>query len=163
MAQFKPIVRSRAFLSWSRPLGGVSPHEELIRAVGAEMDRSPVELSIVLPCHNAGPQLEAFIGSLRENLDSQVPTEIIVVSDGSTDETVRIAGDFASDTVRVFHYPDRLGKGHALRVGLNQARGDYVAFIDSDGDVDPEAIVPFLSLVELYQPDIVLGSKRHPM
>src|SRR5436190_2251390 len=68
MAQFKPIVRSRPFLGWSRPLG-VSPHEELIPATAPTVKRSPVELSLVLPCHNAGPQLEAFIGSLRENLD----------------------------------------------------------------------------------------------
>ena len=162
MAHFNPIARSRAFV-WSRPIGGLGSYEELISTAGATVDRSSVELSVVLPCHNAGPQLEAFIGSLRENFDPGVPTEIIVVSDGSTHETLRIAGDLASDTVRVFHYPDRLGKGHALRVGLNQARGDYVAFIDSDGDIDPEAIVPFFSLMRLYQPDIVLGSKRHPM
>jgi len=156
-------VAGMSILRWSRPLGGLSQHEEAIPAAGATMDRSPVELSLVLPCHNAGPQLEGFIDSLRDHFDPHVPTEIIVVSDGSTDETVRIAGDFASESVRVFHYPDRLGKGHALRVGLNQARGDYVAFIDSDGDIDPEAIVPFFSLMKLYEPDIVLGSKRHPL
>jgi glycosyltransferase involved in cell wall biosynthesis len=61
------------------------------------------------------------------------------------------------------HYPDRVGKGHALRVGLAEARGRYVAFIDGDGDIDPEGLRPFLALMELYSPDIVLGSKRHPL
>src|SRR6266545_1955074 len=69
----------------------------------------------------------------------------------------------AAPAVRVFHYPKGWGKGHALRVGLSEARGQYVGYIDSDGDIDPEAIGPFLSLMKLYHLDIVLGSKRHPM
>ena len=68
-----------------------------------------------------------------------------------------------SEGLRVLHYPDRMGKGHALRVGLNEARGRYVAFMDGDGDIDPEGLRPFLTLMELYDPDIVLGSKRHPL
>jgi hypothetical protein len=38
-----------------------------------------------------------------------------------------------------------------------------VGFIDADGDIDPAAIGPFLSLARMYRPDIVLGSKRHPL
>ena len=43
------------------------------------------------------------------------------------------------------------------------ARGSYIGFIDADGDIDPQAVGPFLSLMRLYEPDIILGSKRHPM
>jgi glycosyltransferase involved in cell wall biosynthesis len=56
-----------------------------------------------------------------------------------------------------------VGKGQALRFGLSRARGRFVAFIDGDGDVDPRAIRPALALTQLYEPEIVLGSKRHPL
>ena len=56
-----------------------------------------------------------------------------------------------------------LGKGEALRVGLTQGRGRYLGFIDADGDLDPALLEPFIALIKLYEPDIVLGSKRHPL
>ena len=59
----------------------------------------------------------------------------------------------------------RSGAGRATRSrsGLTEARGRYVAFVDADGDIGPEAIRPFLTIMKLYEPDIVLGSKRHPL
>jgi Glycosyl transferase family 2 len=152
---------ARAICRWSPPLSLLSPHEEVPSA--EPVAAANVELSVILPCRNAGPSVREFIGTLIEQLEALTSYEIIIVSDGSTDETVEIASRFASPTVRVLHYDRRSGKGHALRVGLNRARGEYVGYIDSDGDIDPEAIGPFLSLMKLYGLDIVLGSKRHPM
>jgi hypothetical protein len=86
-----------------------------------------------------------------------------VVSDGSTDQTVRIAAGFTDRGVRVIEYPDNGGKGHALRVGLAERRGEYVAFMDADGDIGAEALRPFLTLMDTYHPDVILGSKRHPL
>ena len=63
----------------------------------------------------------------------------------------------------MIEYPLREGKGHALRVGLREARGEYVAFCDADGDIASEALPSFLTLMRLYDPDVVLGSKRHPL
>jgi glycosyltransferase involved in cell wall biosynthesis len=125
--------------------------------------QATLDLSVVLPCHNAGGGLERVLTSLQTNLEHLDSWEIIVVSDGSTDDTVPIATRFASQRVRVVHEPLRVGKGHALRLGMAKARGRYVAFMDADGDIDPSAIRPFLALMELYEPDVVLGSKRHPL
>lgn len=122
-----------------------------------------LELSVVLPCHNAAPGLGAVLERLLDRLQEVGSYEIIVVSDGSTDETVEIADSFPSSTIRVIHYPTREGKGHALQVGLGEARGAYVAFCDADGDIEADAIEPFLAVMRLYEPDIVLGSKRHPL
>jgi hypothetical protein len=152
-----------AITRWSPPLSLLRTHEEV--GLGPAVAERPtmVELSIIVPCHNAGPGLHDFLGRLERELSAGGSYEIVVVSDGSTDETFGIARELASPTLRVVHYPERSGKGHALRVGLSRARGQYVGFIDSDGDIDPRAIGPFLALMRLYQPDIVLGSKRHPM
>ena len=122
-----------------------------------------LELSVVLPCHNAAPGLQAVLERLLDRVQEVGSYEIIVVSDGSTDETVEIAESLPSSAVRVIDYPTREGKGHALQVGLADARGAYVAFCDADGDIEPDAIEPFLAVMKLYEPDIVLGSKRHPL
>ncbi|MEA2520851.1 MAG: hypothetical protein QOI81_497, partial [Actinomycetota bacterium] len=122
-----------------------------------------VRVSLVLPCHNAGPGLTGVLETALAELDEIGAHQVVVVSDGSTDETVRIANTFADRGVQVIEYADCAGKGHALRVGLSAASGDYVAFMDADGDISPEALRPFLTLMDLYQPDIILGSKRHPL
>jgi glycosyltransferase involved in cell wall biosynthesis len=142
------------------------PHERLVSGAGAatQLESHPqVELSIVLPCHNAAGGLRRTLEDLTQELELLDSYEFIVVSDGSTDETVAIAEELASDDIRVLHYPERAGKGHALQVGLTEARGRYVAFVDADGDIGSEAIGPFLTIMKLYEPDVVLGSKRHPL
>lgn len=122
-----------------------------------------VEVTIVLPCHNAGAGLREVLDSLQQELGQGPSWEVIVVSDGSTDETVSVAEEFAGENVRVVHEPVRIGKGHALRVGLSQARGRYVGFMDADGDIDPKAVRPAMMIMEHYDPEIILGSKRHPL
>ena len=77
--------------------------------------------------------------------------------------TTRTRSRGFADRCRLIAYPDRRGKGAALRIGLAAARGEYVAFIDADGDIEPEAFTAFLRLVDLYEPDAVVGSKRHPL
>jgi glycosyltransferase involved in cell wall biosynthesis/O-antigen/teichoic acid export membrane protein len=129
----------------------------------AMLQRSPtLDLSIVLPCHNAERGLADVMEVLLRS-DGGVRAEIIVVSDGSTDRTADVARRFSARSVRVIEYPARAGKGHALKVGLLEARGRYVAFMDSDGDIDPAAIAPLVQLMRMFEPDIVLGSKRHPL
>jgi len=54
------------------------------------------------------------------------------------------------------------GKGKAVRAGLARGRGRYLGFIDGDGDVPPELLAEFVEVVRKEQPDVVLGSKRHP-
>jgi hypothetical protein len=150
-----------AIWRWEPQLSKLNEHREVDRLV--EMAEGPIELSVVVPCYNAGPELEEHLERLDRQLATGGPYELIVVSDGSTDETVSVAAASLSPAVRVLHYEVNRGKGHALRVGLANARGTYIAFIDADGDIDPEALGPFLSLMKLYTPDIVLGSKRHPL
>ena len=59
-------------------------------------------------------------------------------------------------------YERNLGKGYALRTGSAVARGRYVAWIDSDMDLDPAGLWDFLALARRDDLDTVVGSKRHP-
>jgi glycosyltransferase involved in cell wall biosynthesis len=161
LSLFLQLEAAYAILRWEPMLARLTEPQEIQRLEkGSE---GSIELSLILPCYNAGAALSDFIEHLDRELAGGGPYELIVVSDGSTDETVAVATASTSRAVRVLHYQVRSGKGHALRVGLARARGTFVAFIDADGDIDPTAIGPFLSLMKMYTPDIILGSKRHPL
>ena len=154
------FLAASSICRWRPPLRALA---ESAAAIPSLWQPASLELSVVLPSHNAAPGLQTVLDRLLDRLQDVSSYEIIVVSDGSTDATVEIAESLASSAVRVIHYPVREGKGHALQVGLAEARGEYVAFCDADGDIEADAIEPFLALMKLYEPDIVLGSKRHPL
>jgi glycosyltransferase involved in cell wall biosynthesis/O-antigen/teichoic acid export membrane protein len=131
-------------------------------AAHSRRSASAVDVTVVLPCHNPGPALRELLDRLVGGALEPSTFEIIVVSDGSTDDTVSIAESF-KPLIRLIELPARGGKGGALKAGMSIARGRYVAFMDSDGDIRAEDIKPFVSLMDLYEPDIILGSKRHPL
>ena len=67
-----------------------------------------------------------------------------------------------SNVVRCVSYTTNVGKGDALRTGFEMAHGRYIGFIDADGDISPEYLGSFVSLMRAEAPDIIIGSKRHP-
>jgi glycosyltransferase involved in cell wall biosynthesis len=95
--------------------------------------------------------------------EAHISHEVILVSDGSTDGTPEVARANGNDALRVIHYERNRGKGFALHTGLSHARGTYVAFIDSDGDLDPRELCRFLQLMQIYDAEMVIGSKRHAL
>lgn len=123
-----------------------------------------VDLSVVTPSYNPGSSYRSNLERLLSVLnESGVTYEVIAVSDGSTDGSEVHASEMDGDSFRSIHYEHNRGKGFALRTGLASARGKYVAFIDSDGDLDPSEITSFITLMNTYDADLVLGSKRHPL
>ena len=85
-----------------------------------------------------------------------------MVCDGSPDDTYEQAQSVASEHVRVFTYEPNMGKGYALRYGFERSKGDPVTFIDADMELHPKEIGVFVKLMEIYEADVVVGSKRHP-
>jgi glycosyltransferase involved in cell wall biosynthesis/O-antigen/teichoic acid export membrane protein len=156
LVAFLQYVSAGSIVRWQRPERSHLPATPLAL-------EPTLELSVVLPCHNAGAGLRSVLTSLLAHLEPTRSFEIIVVSDGSTDDTVEIARSLESRGVRVIECATQGGKGQALQVGLSEARGKYVAFCDADGDIAADAIEPFLTLMRLYDPDVILGSKRHPL
>ena len=128
------------------------------------LDEPELDVTVVVPYYNPGAALRTQVERILEVLDrSGAAYEVVAVSDGSTDGSERTIEDLRGDRLRLVTLPRNHGKGEALRVGLAMGRGRYVGFIDGDGDVDPTVLDPFLALVRTYEPDVVLGSKRHPL
>ena len=121
------------------------------------------ELSVILPAYNESHIIEETL----DRVDSAVRQiglryEIVVVDDGSMDDTKRKVANYANNNghVKVVGYKKNTGKGHAIKTGFQYAKGNTVIFIDSDLDVDPHVILRYFEA--LTQGDIVVGSKWHP-
>jgi glycosyltransferase involved in cell wall biosynthesis len=122
-----------------------------------------VQLSVIVPAYREGRRIHDNLGRLVCELNKlNVTYEVIVVSDGNTDATVREAQRLGSPAVRVFHYPMNIGKGFALSLGVDQSTGALVTFIDADMELDPANIKGLIELMEASDCDAVIGSKRHP-
>jgi glycosyltransferase involved in cell wall biosynthesis/O-antigen/teichoic acid export membrane protein len=126
-----------------------------------ELPPAELDLSLVIPFYNPGSRLALHVQDVIRVLRvAQVTFEVIAVSDGSTDGSpASIAG---IGQVRVVHLPQNQGKGAALRAGLAQGRGRYLGFIDGDGDIPAGQLSHFLAATRIGDPDVVLGTKRHP-
>jgi dolichol-phosphate mannosyltransferase len=118
---------------------------------------------IVIPAFNEEDSIEDALSALDESVKGRtLPYEIVVVDDGSVDNTLLKAMTYAgrNDHVRVVSYNRNEGKGHAVKAGFLQATGDVVIFADSDLDIDLGTIASYVDA--LRHGDIVIASKWHP-
>ncbi len=140
--------------------GAPRPDPDLGDAV---LPEPTLDVSIVVPYYNPGERLRTTVEDMVRVLDASGMTfEIITVSDGSTDGSPFTLDGFPETVVRRLSFDTNIGKGHTLRSGLALGRGRYLGFIDADGDISPELLAPFVSIMRAEAPDIIIGSKRHP-
>ena len=98
------------------------------------------EISIIIPCYNGS---EFILDTLQTILiQSEKEIEVIVVDDGSTDDTCEVLHEFSSgyDWIRVISLTRNFGKEAALTAGLDFASGDAIIFMDADLQHPPEVI-----------------------
>ncbi len=120
-------------------------------------------LSVIIPAYNEEKNIKRTLLDLLSEVKSlDYKTEIIVVDDHSKDKTKEIANEVKDDSVKVFSLSKNRGKGYALTYGVNHASGDIITFFDAGGDFHPDHINRFIKLLEAFDADIVIGSKRHP-
>jgi glycosyltransferase involved in cell wall biosynthesis len=121
------------------------------------------KISIVVPIYNEGANIIHNLEMLIAEIDPYFNQyEVIVVDDGSSDNTPEILATHPYPSVRILRYSPNRGKGFAVRRGFQEATGDLVFFIDGGMELHPKELRIFLALRDLYNADIVVGSKRHP-
>ncbi|HWP58725.1 MAG TPA: glycosyltransferase family 2 protein [Candidatus Acidoferrales bacterium] len=113
--------------------------------------RSP-RLSVIVPVHNEAQSLGKVLDGLRAL--GLADAEVIVVDDGSTDESARIA---EARDARVLSHPYNMGNGAAIKTGIRAARGELLLFIDGDGQHRPEDVPALLAEAERYH--MVVGAR----
>jgi len=117
-------------------------------------------LSIVIPAYNEaawiGALLDAILAVDTESLGFR--KEILVVNDGSRDDTAAIVREFENRGVKCFDQVPNQGKGRAVRRGIQESQGDYVLVQDADLEYDPEDYRPILEALS-RDADIVYGSR----
>jgi glycosyltransferase involved in cell wall biosynthesis len=113
--------------------------------------QSPVSITVFFPCHNEQDNVARVANQAVDVLEGlRADYEVIVVNDGSTDETGRIADEIATgkSRVRVIHHPRNLGYGAALQSGFRAATKELVFYTDGDGQFDigeMPALLPLLA------------------
>lgn len=108
-------------------------------------------ISLVIPALNE----EGAVGSVIAGIDREIADEVIVVDNGSTDDTAAVAADRGATVVR----EDHKGYGSACLAGLREARGDVIGFLDGDGSDDPADLEKLLAVMEGEGADLVIGSR----
>ncbi len=120
-------------------------------------------LSIIIPAYNEETRLPGTLKTVERFLDQQpYQAEVLVVENGSSDQTLQIAKSFANTNpdIRVLHEAQR-GKGRAVRAGMLAARGKYRFFGDADLSMPIEEITRFLP-PQVPDPQVVIGSREVP-
>ena len=125
------------------------------------MTNSP-SVSVVLPAYQLGPVIAANIERVASIL-VPLAAEIIVVDDGSTDQTrsEALRATASISGASVLSHPVNRGKGQALFTGARAATGDLVVFLDADLDLPPEQLPGLLA--GMGETDVLVGAKRDSM
>jgi len=128
------------------------------------MSHAPPDLSIIIPAYNEGQRLGRGLSRIREYFAGQpvgiARIEIIVVDDGSTDDTAQIAQQWARDipSLRLVSNGKNRGKGFSVRHGILEARGRVAIFTDADLSSPIEESAKLLTAIHAGN-DVAIGSR----
>ncbi len=114
------------------------------------------KLSVIIPCYNEEKRIEDTLKKCADYLKrKKYNFELIVVDDGSADNTRKVVGKFKE--VKLLSYGSNQGKGHAVKVGVLNSSGDYILFCDADLSTPIEETEKLMKYVQKY--DIVIASR----
>ena len=137
--------------------------EQFIVARPLHKKRRKMTCTVVIPCFNEEENIEKCIKSVPKMGEY---TEILVVDDGSLDNTSRVVKKLERKrkNLRLISYKPNRGKGWAVKRGMDEARGDVLMILDADMTVDPSELPRFFDIIASGQADFVNGTRLiYPM
>lgn len=123
------------------------------------------KVSVIMPAYNEAGRIVSSIEETAETFNSfGYPWELIVMDDGSTDDTYEKADALTQKYPQLIvkRNPVNTGKGRAIKKALHYITGDYTLFLDADMDLHPIQFQTLFDIMGLDKADIVIGSKLHP-
>jgi len=132
--------------------------------MGQEFNNSKSEgiyLSVVIPVYNEEKRIINTLGSIGNFLAKQkYASEVLIVSDGSTDRTIEVVKPFAAkiSNLRIIDNKENHGKGYVTRQGMLEAKGERRVFMDADNSTSLEQVDKFLPFFEQGY-DVVIGDR----
>jgi len=121
------------------------------------------QLSLIIPAYNEEQRLPGFLSSIAKwhNTNPNTIFEIIIVDDGSTDQTSSIARSFADRLpIQLIKLDPNQGKGAAVQRGVIKAKAEYIVFMDADGATDISELPKMITA--LSKSDIAIGNRWLP-
>ena len=117
------------------------------------------KFSIIIPCYNEGSVIAEVVTELRVYLEQHLKDcfEIITIDDCSTDDTLNKLQSLSG--IRVIHHPINRGYGASIKSGIKQAKGEFVATFDGDGQHYPADLVALCRTAEQEEWDMVVGAR----
>lgn len=123
------------------------------------MEKIKPLISIVVPIYNEEKTILQILKKLSEIKKWGYALEVIVVNDGSTDNTDNILSENKILIDKQLDNKTNSGKGYSVKKGLEIADGKYIIFQDGDLEYDPNDFIKFFKLIEKFNPDLIIGSR----
>lgn len=122
-------------------------------------------ISIILPCYNEEAILSVNLNVIINYLVSKADKykwEIVLIDDGSKDQTGKIADELSESNIRVIHHPTNLNLGNALKTGFKNSRGEIIVVMDIDLSYSVDHIEKMVDKMLETSSDIVIASPYMP-
>ena len=120
-----------------------------------------IQISIIIPVYNEDKSILEVLKRIHAVVDSENNFEIIVINDGSTDNTLKVLEENNTLYNQLITYETNFGKGNAVKKGLEVSKGEYIFFQDADLEYDPIELNRFIKVINLFHPDLIIGSRMN--
>lgn len=115
-------------------------------ATGSQAEMAEPRVTVLMPVYNAGPYLrQAVLSIVRQTFTDW---ELLIIDDASTDDAIAGIGDIDDSRIRVIRNPRNLGLAATLNVGIDLARGEFIARMDQDDIAYPERLARQIEMLQ---------------